>query len=84
MKRSSIANVDSEQPEIFIGQGRQAAAAYLDTGISAYRGNPFIEALPPILTEDQSKALMSGHMYINVHTAKYPDGEIRGQLTPAS
>ena len=37
-----------------------------------------------ILTEDQSKALLSGNLYINVHTAKYPDGEIRGQLTPAS
>jgi CHRD domain len=37
-----------------------------------------------ILTEDQSKALLSGNMYINVHTAKYPDGEIRGQLIPAS
>jgi hypothetical protein len=36
-----------------------------------------------ILTEDQAKALL-GNMYINVHTAKYPDGEIRGQLTPAS
>ena len=36
-----------------------------------------------ILTEDQSKALQSGNMYIDVHTAKYPDGEIRGQLTPA-
>ena len=37
-----------------------------------------------ILTEDQSKALVAGNMYINVHTAKYPDGEIRGQLTPSS
>ena len=35
------------------------------------------------LTEDQSKALSGGEMYINVHTAKYPDGEIRGQLAPA-
>ena len=35
------------------------------------------------LTEDQSKALKGGKMYINVHTAKYPDGEIRGQLAPA-
>jgi CHRD domain len=35
------------------------------------------------LTEDQSKALTGGRMYINVHTAKYPDGEIRGQLAPA-
>jgi CHRD domain len=35
------------------------------------------------LTEDQIKALTGGEMYINVHTAKYPDGEIRGQLAPA-
>jgi len=35
------------------------------------------------LTDDQSKALTGGKMYINVHTAKYPDGEIRGQLAPA-
>ena len=37
-----------------------------------------------VLTEDQAKALLGGNMYINVHSAKYPDGEIRGQLTPAS
>jgi hypothetical protein len=36
-----------------------------------------------ILTEDQAKALLGGYMYIDVHSAKYPDGEIRGQLTPA-
>jgi len=35
------------------------------------------------LTEDQFKALTGGKMYINVHTAKYPDGEIRGQVAPA-
>ena len=37
-----------------------------------------------ILTEDQVKALTGGNMYVNVHTAKYPDGEIRGQVKPAS
>jgi hypothetical protein len=35
------------------------------------------------LTEDQVKALTGGQMYVNVHTAKYPDGEIRGQVAPA-
>ena len=34
------------------------------------------------LTADQFKALTGGEMYINVHTVKYPDGEIRGQLAP--
>ena len=35
------------------------------------------------LTADQFKALTGGEMYVNVHTAEYPDGEIRGQLAPA-
>ena len=37
-----------------------------------------------ILTEKQVKALVGGDMYIDVHSAKYPDGEIRGQLKRAS
>lgn len=32
------------------------------------------------LTEDQEKALNDGKMYINLHTAKFPNGEIRGQV----
>ncbi len=34
------------------------------------------------LDDAQVKALTGGEIYINVHTAKYPDGEIRGQLKP--
>ena len=37
-----------------------------------------------ILKDNQAKALTGGDMYIDVHSAKYPDGEIRGQLRPAS
>jgi hypothetical protein len=32
------------------------------------------------LTEPQAKALESGMMYVNVHTAANPGGEIRGQV----
>jgi hypothetical protein len=32
------------------------------------------------LTDQQIKDLEAGLWYFNVHTAKYPDGEIRGQL----
>jgi hypothetical protein len=32
------------------------------------------------LTEDQAKALRSGKIYVNVHTAADPGGEIRGQV----
>ena len=28
------------------------------------------------------KYLRSGEMYIDIHTKKYPDGEIRGQIYP--
>ena len=35
------------------------------------------------LTEEQAKALMDGKMYVNVHSAANPNGEIRGQVEPA-
>lgn len=38
-----------------------------------------MEGSAPI-TEDQITALKDGKYYVNVHTAKYPKGEIRGQL----
>lgn len=33
------------------------------------------------LSDEQAKALQSGKVYVNVHTAANPGGEIRGQLT---
>ncbi|WP_322867924.1 CHRD domain-containing protein [Aquicoccus sp. G2-2] len=35
------------------------------------------------ITEDQIGELKDGKYYVNVHTGKYPDGEIRGQLEAA-
>jgi hypothetical protein len=35
------------------------------------------------LTADQVKDLLAGKDYVNVHTAKNPAGEIRGQITKA-
>ena len=48
---------------------------------------PFTKLESPItltsgpLTDDQVNALFKDSMYVNLHTDKYPGGEIRGQLT---
>ena len=36
------------------------------------------------LTDDQITQLQGGQWYFNLHTAKFPDGEIRGQVKPAA
>jgi len=33
------------------------------------------------LTEEQASQLQDGMWYFNIHTAQYPDGELRGQVT---
>jgi len=33
-----------------------------------------------VLTDAQLEYLLSGRMYVNIHTVKYPDGELRGHL----
>jgi hypothetical protein len=39
--------------QIFTGQGRQTIASYLEQELTGYQDNPFIEALPAIMTEDE-------------------------------
>ncbi|MFN8355919.1 MAG: CHRD domain-containing protein [Spirosomataceae bacterium] len=36
------------------------------------------------LTTDQEKDLLAGNYYVDIHSALYANGEIRGQLTPES
>jgi CHRD domain-containing protein len=36
------------------------------------------------LTDAQIAQLLAGQWYLNVHSQKYPDGEIRGQVVPAT
>lgn len=33
-----------------------------------------------VLTESQLQYLLSDRMYVNIHSVKYPDGELRGQI----
>jgi hypothetical protein len=59
------------------------AAAGANAGVMI----PFPNAASPIigsatLTDGQVADLMAGRLYVNVHTAANPGGEIRGQIVP--
>jgi hypothetical protein len=54
---------------------------YYGYGTSSESGGSGVwEIAERAISEAQLELLKSGGMYINVHTAKFPDGEIRGQI----
>lgn len=57
-------------------------------GVNAGVMIPFDNLASPIrgsavLTADQAAALKAGKLYVNLHTAAHPGGEVRGQLLAA-
>ena len=46
------------------------------------KGDTYTVPATAKLTEAQFAAFKAGNLYVNVHTAAHPDGEIRGQLKP--
>jgi hypothetical protein len=75
----------------FSGLSGPATAAHIHApakeGEKAGVAIPFEDIESPIegsatLTDEQAQQLMDGLMYVNVHTAANPGGEIRGQVKP--
>ncbi len=73
----------------FSGLSGPATAAHFhgpaDPGVKAGVALPIPDIESPsegsaTLTDDQASQLAAGKWYVNVHTAKFPDGEIRGQV----
>ena len=52
-ENAKMTDKPSSFPQILTGQGRQTIASYLEQELTGYQGNPFIEALPAIMTEDE-------------------------------
>jgi hypothetical protein len=73
--------------------GIAGTVAHVHTGAIGQSGPPIVTlvktsegvwSVPPgrKLTEDQYRAYKAGELYVNVHSAEHPSGEIRAQLKP--
>ena len=73
--------------------GIEGTAAHIHLGATGKNGPPIIAlvnsgdnhwSVPANsqLTDDQYKSFKNGELYVNVHSAAHPGGEIRAQLQP--
>jgi hypothetical protein len=86
-------NADRTVAVKVIVQGMTATAAHIHLGAPGANGPvavPFVKtadsefaAAPDAkLNDEQWAAYRAGNLYVNVHSAKHPGGEIRGQIKP--
>jgi hypothetical protein len=75
--------------------GITATVAHIHSGIAGTNGPVIVDFVPSggdpnrwevqagdVLNADQVNALLAGQLYVNVHSAANPGGEIRGQIKP--
>jgi hypothetical protein len=61
-----------EESRLFTNSGVIAQASYSEQAIDSYRGNPFIEALPPILSPEESRDLLQHYPKFNPDDRELP------------
>ena len=75
--------------------GITATVAHIHSGIAGTNGPVLVDFVQSstdpnrwdaeaggVLTAEQVNALLAGQLYVNVHSAAHPGGEIRGQIRP--
>jgi hypothetical protein len=65
----------------FHGSARSGANAGVVVPIASFK-SPFTGSFG--LSDSQLADLAAGNWYVNIHTAQFPNGEIRGQVLPAN
>jgi CHRD domain/Bacterial Ig domain len=65
----------------FAGAAGPVIVDFVQDGATPGRWGP---AAGSMLTAEEVNDLLAGRLYVNVHSAAYPQGEIRGQLQPAN
>lgn len=74
--------------------GMNANAAHIHEGAPGTSGPALVPlrksgdawSVPPgtKLTDEQYQSYLAGKLYVNVHSPKHKDGEVRGQITPGA
>jgi hypothetical protein len=62
----------------FHGPAELGVNAGVTVGLQGNLTSPIVGEV--VLSAEQAADLMAGHLYLNIHTAAFPAGEIRGQL----
>jgi hypothetical protein len=65
-----------------IHEGATGVSGPVVVGLTKTSDTTFAIPAGTVLTEAQYNSLRAGNYYVNVHSAAYPDGELRAQIKP--